>query len=432
MSFRPSKWHPLISYFNRDLLKGKTFEFEGHRGDFDSEMFDQIDEADLEEIEEVKLNPWQHKFDEMKEQMVQLEPFIWKKLKTEGHPSKPVPTASLVRIHYNAYHDGLASSYDSTYMRGAALTFRLGNGSVLPGLEAAIRSMHVKEESYFIISWQLLYGSVGCAPRIPPKADALFVIRVLDARPITLPEATHEDLTDFCRRFCDATIIDTAAKKAFKTGNLELAISSYKRAIHELEFSRTTTDQEAQEFRKFMKKLLLNLAVCYNKNKQPRPALSMIEKLKGLEGSVRNPKALYQEGKALAVLGEFESARRCYETAKQLAPEDENIISALTGIDIQKDEDLRLKREFAKNALQISSSSTAIDKAEQKKILTNEALKMSALLAPFMEGKETELIFPNSLTKPEIDCLKVLESQLKIKLKVTTTSSGPEYKVFKE
>lgn len=69
-------------YFFRDLVKGKSFEFEGAREDYDSELYDVLDEDALEHIKEesIKLNPWQHKFAELKQQMVELKPGVWKKI----------------------------------------------------------------------------------------------------------------------------------------------------------------------------------------------------------------------------------------------------------------------------------------------------------------------------------------------------------------
>lgn len=417
-----------------DLVKGKTFEFDGNREDFDSELYDQLDEEEIEQINEesTKLNPWQHKFDELIMQMFRVEEGVYKKILKEGIENRAIPEVSMVKIHYNAYLEGQANAFDSTYMRGSPLTFTLGKGTVLQGIETAIRSMKVEEESLFIISWKLLYGKIGCAPRIPARADALFNIRILETREIALPPHLN-NLNDFYQRYHEALMMDTTAKRAFKKDNIQLAINNYKRAVHELEFAKVTTDEEDKVYNEFMRKVLLNLAVCYNKEKKPRQVLKMIEKMRNLESIDRNPKALYQEGKAFTTLGEFQKARTALSLASKLAPDDENITAALQSLEVQMMEDKKAKRIFAQNALRAQSAPSHQEnvKRNTQKLNENTRRQMKELLEPFVEGHTFSMHLPNDLIEQEVNCLKSLEEEMNVKLVISNTSLGPDYKIMK-
>lgn len=68
------------------------------------------------------------------------------------------------RFDYSQDHDNLGLSLDEA----------------IPGLEIAVSSMKKGEVAYFIISPKLAYGDLGCPPRIPPNAEVLFDIELLN------------------------------------------------------------------------------------------------------------------------------------------------------------------------------------------------------------------------------------------------------------
>lgn len=55
----------------------------------------------------------------------------------------------------------------------------LKENGLLPGLQTAIKSMLVGETALFLISYQVMYGELGVPPRIKPKADCVFYIKVV-------------------------------------------------------------------------------------------------------------------------------------------------------------------------------------------------------------------------------------------------------------
>ena len=79
-----------------------------------------------------------------------------------------VPEAACVTVHYNAYVEYGYEPYDSSWLRGRPIRFRLNRSCVIPGLDIAIKTMKKGEHARFLIHPDLGYGKFGCPPRIPP------------------------------------------------------------------------------------------------------------------------------------------------------------------------------------------------------------------------------------------------------------------------
>lgn len=76
-----------------------------------------------------------------------------------------VPAGALVTVHYCFFLELQDDPFDSTRLRGRPARFRLDTGSVLEGLEVAVKSMNKKEKAEFLISPDYAYGDLGCHPR---------------------------------------------------------------------------------------------------------------------------------------------------------------------------------------------------------------------------------------------------------------------------
>lgn len=84
-----------------------------------------------------------------------------------------------------AHYDGRlldGTPFDSSYRRGAPLTFRLGTGAVIAGWDEAFRQMKKGERRTLIVPHWLAYGEKGRPPTIPPKATLVFEVELLDWR----------------------------------------------------------------------------------------------------------------------------------------------------------------------------------------------------------------------------------------------------------
>ncbi|MFM1851799.1 MAG: hypothetical protein RIS54_1483 [Verrucomicrobiota bacterium] len=72
--------------------------------------------------------------------------------------------------------------FDSSYDKGAPLTFRVGVGQVIAGWDEALLNMRKGEKRTLIVPHWLAYGVNGRAPRIPPRATLVFEVELLDIR----------------------------------------------------------------------------------------------------------------------------------------------------------------------------------------------------------------------------------------------------------
>jgi FKBP-type peptidyl-prolyl cis-trans isomerase len=74
------------------------------------------------------------------------------------------------------------TEFDSSYRKGAPLTFVLGRGMVIKGWDEAFLLMHKGERATLIIPYWLAYGAEGKPPTIPPKATLIFEVELIDWR----------------------------------------------------------------------------------------------------------------------------------------------------------------------------------------------------------------------------------------------------------
>lgn len=63
------------------------------------------------------------------------------------------------------------------------VAFPLGAGRVMPGWERGLRGMRVGGLRRLTIPWKLGYGDRGNPPLVPPRADLVFEIELVDVRP---------------------------------------------------------------------------------------------------------------------------------------------------------------------------------------------------------------------------------------------------------
>jgi peptidylprolyl isomerase len=74
------------------------------------------------------------------------------------------------------------TKFDSSRDRGQPFEFVLGAHGVIPGWEMTVEKMRVGDRVKATIPWLYAYGAGGQPPTIPPKADLVFDIEVLDAK----------------------------------------------------------------------------------------------------------------------------------------------------------------------------------------------------------------------------------------------------------
>ncbi len=104
---------------------------------------------------------------------------IYFKEKTDG----PVPVAgNQVKVHYYGVIKSTGKLFDNSLERGHPIEFALGRGQVIPGWEEAMQHIPVGSKAVIFIPYALAYGERGYPPVIPPQADLVFYVEVLEAQ----------------------------------------------------------------------------------------------------------------------------------------------------------------------------------------------------------------------------------------------------------
>ncbi len=91
-----------------------------------------------------------------------------------------------VNVHYTGkLTDGKV--FDSSVERGQPFAFNLGAGMVIPGWDEGIAMLAVGDQATLLIPSHLGYGPRGAGAAIPPNADLIFEVELLDAKATPKP-----------------------------------------------------------------------------------------------------------------------------------------------------------------------------------------------------------------------------------------------------
>ena len=100
----------------------------------------------------------------------------------EGAGGPTPKTGDKVVVHYSGWlamrRDG--EPFDSSREKGHAFTFTVGVGKVIPGWDEAVQQMCKGERKRVLISSDDAYGPKGRPPVIPPNADLIFDIELMN------------------------------------------------------------------------------------------------------------------------------------------------------------------------------------------------------------------------------------------------------------
>ncbi|MGI4717779.1 MAG: FKBP-type peptidyl-prolyl cis-trans isomerase [Janthinobacterium lividum] len=101
---------------------------------------------------------------------------------------KEATRGSSVYVHYTGWlHKPLApkqrgKKFDSSVDRGEPLNFQLGAGTVIKGWEQGVAGMKVGGKRTLVIPSALAYGKRGAGGMIPPDADLIFDVELVDVK----------------------------------------------------------------------------------------------------------------------------------------------------------------------------------------------------------------------------------------------------------
>ncbi|XP_055625599.1 inactive peptidyl-prolyl cis-trans isomerase shutdown [Toxorhynchites rutilus septentrionalis] len=421
-----------------DLLseEGAHFQMSTKYNDHGEEFFMEDDYGSADEDEDAHrkiMNPWDKSFDELRAQMFLVSDDVYKKITKEGVGSDTVPDRARVTVDYNAYFEGEAYAFDSTSMRGEVKIFTIGKAEVLVGLEEAVKSMKPSEEAQFVIGYQVLFGELGCKPRIKPKADALFIIRLVgytdpgDAE--ALDNLSQEEQMSYAFVKQKVTDIRNHAKDFFKRNMITNAIGDYHKAVSSLERCNIKNKEEEDEQTETLIQLYTSLAVCYNKKDNPRRACSMINEIRRLGNIDKMSRALFHEGRALMSLGDYGRARSSLLKAQQLEPTNKDIIKEMKILNERWEKHRQEEKSICARAFGLKER-----KDEQR---TDEQIRftdtMRTTLQAFMEDdKSKQLTLPEGLTSKEIISVQQLTDEFNLKLSLYKDNNKGFYRLEKK
>lgn len=83
-------------------------------------------------------------------------------------------------VHYTGSLKSDGTVFDSSLSRGEPITFPLGTGRVIKGWDQGILGMCIGEKRKLTIPPELGYGSRGAGGVIPPNADLVFTVELVD------------------------------------------------------------------------------------------------------------------------------------------------------------------------------------------------------------------------------------------------------------
>ena len=117
-------------------------------------------------------------YDDITEDQYTDEPSVIREFDTNVGDGSAVNPANTVDVHYTGWLVADGCVFDSSYSRGASVSFPVGG--VIPGFRDAILGMKVGGQRRVYIPADQGYGAQGAGGAIPPNADLVFDI-VLDS-----------------------------------------------------------------------------------------------------------------------------------------------------------------------------------------------------------------------------------------------------------
>jgi FKBP-type peptidyl-prolyl cis-trans isomerase len=94
---------------------------------------------------------------------------------------KKAEKGKTVSVHYKGMlPDGQV--FDSSYQRKQPIDFTLGVGQVIPGWDEGIGLLKVGDKARLVIPSELAYGSRGAGGVIPPDANLIFDVELMDVK----------------------------------------------------------------------------------------------------------------------------------------------------------------------------------------------------------------------------------------------------------
>lgn len=147
--------------------------------------------------------------------------------KNEKNALKP-SVGDNVTVHYTGYFED-GKIFDSSVRRGDPITFALGKGQVIKGWDEGISLLSVGEKARLVIPYTLAYGENGRPPAIPPKANLIFDVELVNVQKQVTPTPFDTKGKDTLKTpsGLQYIIVQKGDKKALKAENGKMVKVNY-------------------------------------------------------------------------------------------------------------------------------------------------------------------------------------------------------------
>uniref|UniRef100_A0A6B2L6K6 peptidylprolyl isomerase n=1 Tax=Arcella intermedia TaxID=1963864 RepID=A0A6B2L6K6_9EUKA len=213
------------------------------------------------------------------------------------------------------------SGMDGTLFEEARKAIRIGDDDLPAGMENAIQTMKIGEHAVFKIKGEYAFGAEGNkALKIGPHTDIIFDVK-LDH---FTKEKEFWEMESFTEKENVAMARKNEGNKFFNASKFNLAIKKYQKA---LSFFKSMNDLSPTEKGVVESNILLpcylNLAAAFLKTSDYKEAKSNAKHALSIDP--KSVKALWRLGCAQTELGEWEDAKKCFEDALQIEPDNKAV-----------------------------------------------------------------------------------------------------------
>ncbi|XP_031632253.1 inactive peptidyl-prolyl cis-trans isomerase shutdown-like [Contarinia nasturtii] len=358
----------------KDLLStGSNFKInqESMAETIDQEIFDDAgsddDDGELDEDFDSKLSPWKKSFTELKTLMVNVpnkfgSASIYKRIISEGKGEVMQSYNCRIEWTFSMFFENESNAFDS---KTKPITAEISE--MLIGIQIAVKTMRKKEEAQFVIDYKLMFGEMGCPPRIKPKSDVLLVAKLISFDEIGDEHACDEISEEDQRKFhVIKDKIDEIYKKSLdhiKNKRYRYAITASQTALRKLEWCQVADEKEETEQQSFINKLYIQLADCYIQVENWKKCCLMINELRRRSNISQNVSVMLNEAIALSNIEEtFGRSIKLLRAAQQIEPQNEMVNKTLAEI-LEKDAKYKKEQqEMWKRALDLKAKVESLQK----------------------------------------------------------------------
>ncbi|XP_038209533.1 inactive peptidyl-prolyl cis-trans isomerase shutdown-like isoform X1 [Zerene cesonia] len=324
---------------------------------------------------------------------VDVQGYVKKKVLEEGG-GMPLHEGCTVSIAFSGYWENEPDPFD-IQKPSKPMVVDLKDNGLLPGLLLAVKSMLVGETSIFLLSHELMYGELGVPPRIKPKAKCVFYVKLMKS--ILTPKEGLLNLSEpntFIRVHEEVKMLYVSGLKWHKLNNFTSAIQLFRKGVSMLHRCRLADESEEEIQKKLLIKIYTNLAICYNITKQPYKACIACNELNRLGSLWNNGKVLYQNAKALRMIGQFNDAEKKLRRAINLCPNNNELKVEFDLLE-KTSNDYNLKKSLENR----SADKDTVDRDFKKEV--------DSLIKNFKENMDLcKLTLPAGMNSFEIEYIK--------------------------